>query len=329
MQPRKQRQPIAHTQHHDAPRRCTDIGWDDLKVFHAVAASGSMRAAGSELTLNASTISRRLGALERALGAKLFERHPEGLRLTAAGVETLELAKRLNSGVDELQRRVRGRDQRLEGDLRVSVAEILGAWSCTVLAALSREHPGLNINLDISDALLDVDRHQTDLVVRVADAAPSQLVGRRVGKSGVGLYASTGYLERHGTELGNPSQRWVSWPRAVEHKPAFRWLQTQYPQRLAVLRGNCATTVLRAVRSGVGIAPLPHCQAAEEPSLVCLRQLPDQCSTPVWLLTHRDLQRTAKVRAAFEAFAQAFKAHAPRFVSGTSFESPAANGARV
>jgi DNA-binding transcriptional LysR family regulator len=123
-----------------------------------------------------------------------------------------------------------------------------------------------------------------------------------------------GYVERYGVDLPSAMHRWVAWPRAVEHKPAFQWLEAQYPERRTALRVNSANAVQQAVKRGVGIAPLAHSQTIDEPSLICLHDLPGQCSTPVWLLTHKDLQKTAKIRAALDAFGNAAGAlQAPPF----------------
>lgn len=245
--------------------------------------------------------------MEGALESRLFERHPDGLKLTHAGEETLEFVRRLNDDISELKRHVAGRDQQVSGVVRLTAAEVVGSVVCRALPGLAARHPQLHIELAISDAMANLERHEVDIAVRVADKPPEQLVGSRLGRSAVGLFASQVYVEEHGRDPKSRHHRWVAWPRAVEHKPAFQWLASRYPDRQEVLRVSSAFCVLEAVRSGVGIAPLALAQAAGEGSLTRLELLPQSCSTAVWLLTHREVRQTARVRAVMDYLGHALR----------------------
>jgi DNA-binding transcriptional LysR family regulator len=273
------------------------LTWDDLRLFCAVASSGSMRRAATDLGLNGSTISRRLTQLERSLATRLLERHPEGVKLTRAGEEVQEAALAMHEQIRGLQRRVGGRDERLTGVVRISAAELLGPLLCSSLPAFTEQHPGLTLELSVTDAMAALDREAADVALRVAQDPGEQLLGRRVGDSALGIYASRAYLAKHGQDVSAPQQAWIAWPRAVEHKPAFAWLRSNFPEQRHVARASSASGVLQAVRADVGLAVLACAQVVNDEQLVQLRQLPASCSTPVWVLTHPGNRQAARVRA--------------------------------
>jgi len=269
-----------------------------------------MRAASEALGVNASTVSRRLASLEEALGAKLFERHPTGLRLTAAGEEAARFGDHLDDELRELQIRVASCDQALSGCIRVTCAEVIAQLATRLLQEFLTQAPSIQVELSISDAMMSVERHEVDIAMRVADAPPEDLVGRRVGQSAVGLFASASYIQGHGRSLDDKTHAFVEWPRGLEHKPAFQWLNHTFGDRRIAVRANSAGAVLSCCRAGLGITLLGMAQAAFDPDLVLLQKLPAECSTSVWLLTHRDMRETARVRAAMDFLAAGFQAHA-------------------
>ncbi len=286
------------------------VAWDDIRLFLAILRGGGMRAASQALGVNASTVSRRLANLETALGAKLFERHPTGLKLSLAGEEAARFGEHLEEEVRELQLRVASCDQDLTGVVRLTCAEVIAQLVARMTCDFLAQHPGLQTELTMSDSMMSVEKHEVDVAIRVADSPPENLVGRRVGRSAVGLYASSSYVESRGLNPGDSGHVFVEWPRGLEHKPAFQWLNRKFKDRTIAVRTNSAGAVLNCCRAGLGIAPLGIAQATADPQLVLLKRLPDTCSTSVWLLTHRDIRETARVRAALDFFGEAFVRHA-------------------
>jgi DNA-binding transcriptional LysR family regulator len=263
------------------------------------------------LGLNTSTVSRRIAALEASLAARLVERHPEGIKLTKVGEDVRSVATQLNDQVRGLLRRVNGRETQLAGSVRLTAAEIVGPLLCSTLAAFTAEHPAVELELTVTDAMLSLERHAVDVAVRVADAPPPELIGKRAGVSAVGLYASKTYLAAFGRDIETEHHAWIAWPKVVDHKPAFRWIETQFPNRRQVIRASSANGVLQAVQGSVGIAPLACAQTTNDGNLVLLRKLPATCSTPVWVLTHSDSRNSARVRALSDHLYAALRAAKP------------------
>lgn len=256
-----------------------------------------MRQAALRLGLHASTVSRRCAELEEVLETQLFQRHPEGLRLTPAGEELRLFAERMHREVEELKNQVAGRDGELRGKVRITTAEAVTALVYHALDRVIEAHPALEIEVVSTDGMSDLSRHEAELAVRVAEHPPEHLVGTRVGRCDVGVFASPCYLKKFGSDLCHPQQRWIAWPSYVDKKPAFAWLNEKYPGRRTALRANSAHSVLQAARSGLGLAPLAVPQAHEDGSLILLERLPKECSTSTWLLSHRDAKKSARVRA--------------------------------
>ncbi len=278
--------------------------WDDLRVFAEIAATGSIRSAARGLQLNPSTVSRRLAALEEALNVRLFERHPEGLKLTVAGLEAQGLAAQMGGQMQAFQRRLAGKEQRLAGSVRVTTAEATASLVSEGLARCVRLHGELHIELVVSDQMADLDRHESEVALRMADSPSEHLVGRRLGTAAVALYAARSYLERRSGSVPLTQHDWVEWPDYVRHKKAFRWLDEHYPRRHVVLKANSSGAVRSAVQAGVGVAPLSCVQAEADPWLVRLQHLPEDCGTPVWLVTHPDMRSAPRVRAVMDCIAE-------------------------
>jgi DNA-binding transcriptional LysR family regulator len=281
--------------------------WSDLHLFLAVVRSGSVRAAARALRIDPSTVSRRVAALEQAVGTRLFERTGEGLLLTASGQQMFQSSERVDGVIDELARRIAGHDRRLGGVVRITFPGSLAAMTHRAIAALVERHPALEVEMSGLDAPVAVDGRQADIAIRVADQPPEHLVGRRVAAVAGALYASRAYLEQRPEPLAAPSHSWVDWDRRISSKPAIAWVGQRFPDRRIAVRGLSTTDVLHAVLAGAGIGPLPCFVADTEPSLVRLVDAPSSVWSSVWLLTHRELRSVARVRVVLDHLAAALR----------------------
>lgn len=273
------------------------LAWDDIKLFLALAQAGSTRQAAELVGVNASTISRKLAALEEALSARLVERLPDGLRLTQAGSDVVAVALEMNESVRSMTRRVAGADRKLVGTVRISVPEIVAATVGDTLDDVLSEHPGLQVEFRVDDSVIDLSRHEVDIAVRVSDTPHPELVGRKLGRANVGIYATELYWRRYPYDINDERHRWVEWPSYVHRKSAYEWVNREAPVRRVAVFAASSQAVLAATSGGVGVAVLPHVYARRISTLVSRYALPDACGTDVWALTHREISRNARVRA--------------------------------
>jgi DNA-binding transcriptional LysR family regulator len=288
------------------------VQWSDVQVFLAVVRAGTVRGAASAMKLDASTVSRRVAALERSARVRLFERTGAGLILTSAGRAMLDSSERVHAELERLERLMVGHDDQLGGVVRVTLPGSLSALVHRAVAPFIRAHKDIEIELLTLDAMVDVDGKQADVALRVAAEPAEHLVGRRVGALAGAIYGSREYLRRHDATVEAAHHTWVDWDRRLASKPAFAWLRERVPGRRIAARGLSTADVLQAIVAGVGLGALPCVVGDAEPSLVRLLDAPRATWTSVWLLTHADLKPAARVRAVIAHLGAALRAERPR-----------------
>ena len=173
--------------------------WNDLKYFLAVARHHSTIAAGKSLGLSQSTVQRRVNELEKRIGRQLMTRHPTGYRLTEFGEALLPYAERVEAAAMDVELRVKDTARELTGVIRLTCPEPI-VYRMTQSALIDRfhsRHPGLRIEFVTSDRYLDLSKGEVDVAFRSGDTE-DELVGRKVADSIWAVYASSGYVERHG-----------------------------------------------------------------------------------------------------------------------------------
>lgn len=273
--------------------------WNDYRYFLALARAGSLSAAARAMRVDQSTVGRRLAALEDQVGARLFDRTPDGYVLTAAGEQVHPDAERLEDGFLAIARRLAGGDARIEGVVRVAIIETLATMLFVPhLGALRSRHPGLSIDLLTGNQPVDLARREADLAVRLGPA-PKQpnLVARQIGAAGFALYASTSYLSRRGPprrrQDGLRGHEIVCYGGDLAAVPISRWLIERGQKAQIVLRANSVAAVYEAVAAGLGMGVLPCLLAREGLE----RLSPVLGTNPIWTIVHEDLLRNARVRA--------------------------------
>lgn len=158
------------------------VNWDDLRYFLAVQRGGNLARAARALRINATTVGRRLVALEEHVGARLFDRTPEGYVLTRAGHELLPAAERMEADALAIERQVSGADQRLSGGLRLSTTEMLGTrFISPFLARFSKKHPEIRVELSCTNVPANLGRREADIALRLSRPREENLIVKRLG----------------------------------------------------------------------------------------------------------------------------------------------------
>lgn len=279
------------------------MNWNDIPLFLAIAESGTLAGAARKLGLNHSTIFRRLNALERTTGTRLFDRLPERYQLTPVGSALLEYAHSANACVDAFARLAAGADQELSGDVRLTTAPNLAVnYVPPALVKLKKRHPSVRVQIIVSDTDYDLSRREADLALRATSKPPDHLVGRRVVDLAWHLYASRAYLRRMGTPAAMSDlneQDLIGADDSFGQLTVFRELHRRFDRDRFTATSNTLNTMAALARSGIGIALLPNDQIA--PGLVRLFEFAPQQRSALWLLTHPDLRRVARIRAVSDA----------------------------
>ena len=281
--------------------------WDDLRIFLAVARAGSLSGAARTLGVTHSTVFRRVGAFEARLGARLFDRLTGGYALTPAGEEMRDSVLRIEEEIAALALKVTGQDQRPSGRIRITTTDLLAVGVLPRhIAAFRIEWPGIEIEVVVADTVLDLTRREADVALRIGNPVQESLVGRRVGRLAFAVYAASGPGAR---EPGDPGHGdWIGYGSA--HGPLSRSLARWWPQMRQVYRTNSIIAAHSAARAGIGIAALPCVLADCDPELVRAASLPEDFMLDLWLLTHEDLRKTARVRIFLDFMTAALAADA-------------------
>lgn len=286
-------------------QECTGSGmlpamlqWDDLRVFLAVHRTRGHAGAARQLKVAATTVGRRLRALERGVGARLFTRTPEGLAPTAAARSLLVRAERMEAEANEAERELSGADARATGTVRLTCGDGFATFVlCPALPEFLAAHPGLTLELRAEPRALDLTRGEADVALRNFRPRERSLVARRLGLERTGLFASSRYLERRGaprTAADLAAHDLVLYDRDFDRMASQAWFRDLGGgARVAVRAGN-TVTLHGACAAGAGIALL-SLPLVRDPSLV--RVLPALAPKPfeLWAVTHGELRAAARV----------------------------------
>ena len=279
-----------------------DLDWSDLRYALAIGQGGSLAAAARQLGVNHTTVLRRLDALEARLGARLFERQRQGYHPTEAGALLLEQARRMADQVDEIERRVQGRDRELTGQLRLTTAFVVMEHLLPApLASFARAYPGIEVEVLENAFLVDLARRtpesstswsqrQADVALRLSSTVAEHLVGRPLGDAPDLPQAVTPLPELL------KDAPWIAFERDARTRVYDRWMRQYLAQAHVKVRVDIFNAVAAMLRTGIGVGVLPCFMEASHPELVAVSEVIPEMTVPVWMLTHPDLRDTARVR---------------------------------
>jgi DNA-binding transcriptional LysR family regulator len=275
-----------------------NMNWADLQFVLAVAEKGSLITAAKELGVNHSTVLRRVRGFEEELGAKLFERRSTGHSLSPAGEELVKTARSMREMLIDTSRRIAGEDLRLDGTVRVTTTDTLAVSVLPkVLASFSQEHPGVRVDLSTTNQMLSLSRRDAEVAIRPSKQAAASYVGRRVSELAIALYASASYLDRIPARSDLETHVWLGLDESLAGTTIGRWMTKELPNARVVFRVDSVTALFYAAMSGMGVAALPCYLGDTTKSLRRVRSTPiDEMRTELWVLTHEDLKRTARIR---------------------------------
>jgi len=273
------------------------LEWSDLHLVLAVCREGTLSGAARALDVNHSTVFRRVTAIEKKLGVRLFERSAIGYTMTEAGQAMLESGERVENEVLGLSRKLVGRDLSLRGTLRVSVPDaLLVKVIMPYLAKFSQRYPDIQLEIAVSNNFQNLTKREADVAVRVSHVSPDIVAGKFVCKMMTSIYGSAEYLATR-TDNALAHSSWLMPDDDLVHLPITKWLSKNCPDALVVMRCNTILGLYKAVREGMGIASLPCFLADTDSKLRRILNPPKELTSELWLLTHPDLRRTARVRA--------------------------------
>jgi len=251
------------------------MDWDKLRVFHAVAESGSFTAAGRSLHLSQSAVSRQVASLEKELGVVLFHRHSRGLLLTEQGETLFETARDVGAKLAMVEANLTERRDRPRGPLAItSTVAFASIWLTPRLREFHRLYPDIQITLLTSDTALDLAMREADVGIRMGQPTQPDIVQRHLMTVHSHIYAAPEYLAEFGP-IEHPAdlarQRFIVYGQGPLLKVASpNWLMETAGIDIhdrVVMEANNIYCILQAVESGLGIASLPDYVALDSPRI--------------------------------------------------------------
>jgi DNA-binding transcriptional LysR family regulator len=277
------------TQHPPSNRGAMD--WDGVRVFLAIAREGSMRAAGRALGLSQPTIARRLTAFEAGFGGQpLFDRLPEGVRLNAAGEELVAAAEDAERAMLTLERRRAAASPVLSGTVRISTGDCATGFLVRCLSGATTTAPlppGITLEFVQSLQPAALTRREADLALHHQPPESGDYYVAKLGTFAVAVYR----------RCGASTDAWVAYTeeqsRGPSHAPA-RWVQRQVEETGSLLMH------VEAIGAGTGRGVIPCYIGDADPRLERLTAPIPELDATYWMIVHRDLRRSACVRAVID-----------------------------
>ena len=271
------------------------MDWEDLRTTLAVVRVGSIAAAARELGVAHTTVYRRLAAFEEASGVRFFTRADGAYVATQAGRDLFEMGADVEARVTAIERKLSGRDLRLDGEVTVATMEPLALALSEHIRAFRRSTPEVRVRLHVGNENVDLARGEADIAIRATSAPDESLIGRKLANVAFAVYASRGYARNAKVVLRDAD--WICFDASLAKTPQGKWEVENVPTERVVLSTNSRVVFAEAVASGAGIGVLPCGLAARSPHLVALTPALEGLAMPLWMLTHADLVGVPRVRA--------------------------------
>ena len=284
--------------------------WNLVRSFVAVVDHGSLTRAAAQLGVSQPTLSRQIAELELAIGAALFERVARGLKLTRAGANLVDPARHMLTAARALGMAAASQGDALGGTVRITASEIVSAFVLpTILAALARRHPDIEVELVASNQIGNLLEREADIAIRMVRPTQAALIARHIATWPMGFYAHAAYLARVGTPppavaAGNARElarfRWIGYDQSDQMIAGFKAAGASVDRAFFAFRSDNHLVNWQALLAGVGIGVGLCWLADRHPELV--QVLPEQAlpSLPVWLTTHRELKASQRLRTVFD-----------------------------
>ncbi|EPX81909.1 LysR family transcriptional regulator [Salipiger mucosus] len=279
------------------------LDWTDYETVLRIAEAGSLTGAAQRLGTSHPTMFRRINAVEDRLGVRLFERFRTGYVPTTAGEDLVAAARQIEALTNETERRLAGRDLRPSGVVRLATTDtLLAGLLAPEIACLREREPGIVLEVALSNAVSDLSFREADVAIRPAAAPEPHLVGKRLGRIRQAVYAHRSLEVAPGTDLAELP--WIGPSASMGYGQLRAWMRDSGCEAACVARVDSVLGLQAAVRAGIGVAVLPCYLGVSDGELVQVGKEIDALAVDLWLLTHPDLRRTARVRAVLDYFGE-------------------------
>jgi DNA-binding transcriptional LysR family regulator len=281
--------------------------WSDLRYFLAVARSGKLTVAARRLNVEHSTVSRRLAALEYALGARLFDKEPGGYKLTPDGEKLMPSAESMEAIALASQSHLADSNQSVSGTVRIGAPDGFGShFLGPRLGRLAQSHPDLDVQLIALPRMFNLTKREADIAIGLSRPKEKRLHGYKLTDYRLKMYAAPSYLGKHPpirTPAALAEHRFIGYVDDLIYAPELDYLRLAGKDIRASLKSSTLVAQLEMTLAGAGICILPNFLARQHPKLKCVLADDIELTRAFWLVVHADIRNLARVRVASEFIA--------------------------
>lgn len=285
--------------------------WNQVRAFLVTAEEGSFSAASRALGLTQPTLGRQVSALEDRLGVILFERLGRSLSLTPSGLELLEHVRAMGDAASRLSLTASGQSQRIEGRVCITATDVVSMYLLPdALKRLREVAPGIEVEVVASNDVRDLRRREADIAIRHGRPEQPDLIAKLLRETSIHLYASSDYLDQHGRPT-SPSD--LSEAVFIGFDQSDRLLTRLNEIGLTLTKNNfkliseSGAVAWELVKQGLGIGLMVKEVGDRTAGVECVLPDLDPIMVPIWLVTHRELHTSRRIRLVFDLLAASLK----------------------
>lgn len=292
--------------------------WNHARAFLVTAEEGSLSAAARALGLTQPTLSRQVAALEETLGVTLFERVSKSLVLTEAGIELAEHVRAMGDAASRISLAASGQSQQIEGLVTISATDLMAANVLPdILRNLRRKAPAIELKVLCTNSLSDLRRREADIAVRHVEPDHPDLYARKLREAPARIYAARSYLEKIGrkpTRKDAADLDFVGYDNNEELVKYLRVFGLDVSEANINLGSTSGIVAWQYVCEGFGLSIMADEIAARYPEIVPAFEDVEPITFPIWLVTHRELHTSRRIRMVFDHLAEGLLAVRPPVV---------------
>lgn len=282
--------------------------WNQVRAFLATAEEGSLSAAARALALTQPTLSRQVAGLEEDLGVTLFERGHRTMDLTESGLELLEHVRAMGDAATRISLAASGRSELVDGHVSITATAMFASRHLpTVVERVRERAPGIQLEIIPSNESLDLIRREADIAIRHARPQHGDLIAKRIGSISWHVFAAKHYLDR----IGRPNAPadladadFIGFDNSGQLVEMYNGMGIPVTRDHFKVYSGSGTVILALMEHGLGIGVCTRDVAETRPMLEeVLPSLPPN-DVPVWLVTHRELHTSKRIRLVFDTIAE-------------------------
>ncbi|MDB9708068.1 LysR family transcriptional regulator [Planktotalea frisia] len=282
--------------------------WNHARAFLAVVETGSLSAAARVLNQTQPTLGRQISAFEEELGVTLFERVGRSLKITQTGVDLADHVRAMAEAAGRMSLMASGQSQAIEGIVRIAASELFAAHLLPpIVAKLRSIAPKIEVDIVAANTVSDLLQREADIAVRNVRPDQPDLIARLIHDSSGRFYAAKSYIQRRGLPRNFDdfkSHEFVSFGNVEQMLNYFKAFGLNLLADQFKVGSSNSLVAWELVKQGLGIAPMSVDVARASPELVMLMPDNDPVMFPTWLVTHRELHTSRRIRLVFDLLAE-------------------------